>query len=660
MRTQILCFGTGLLGRRLLLLISALFVWFGLRLQADQWGSFTYNREGDEIVITAYLGTERVVTIPEAIEGLPVTTLKTSEWWGGARVTVLRLPASLTSLRGTFPFPWSESLQWIDVAPGNSVFSSRDGVLYSRDQSRLIRCPVAWPGDQFIVPDTVTRIEADAFGGCRNLIQVGIPASVKELGDGAFDNRQRSCGWGYRPNCFTVGQQMDLYFAGDAPIAGLPFGYRSDVPSDRDSSQPPRIFHRAIAAGWQSTYGGIATIPWQGEPAILIQPKPVFGYRGSVAGLSVQAFGPGPLHYRWLRPPAEAPVATDPVVALSPLRMDDAGAWQVVVSNTFGALTSRVATVSVRQPMPGSHESAVLALGPMAYWPMDEIHGATLGEFVGGAHGSLEDGTGEYRPDPPGATASPGAGIDFQGSVWATVSPGVAPRLTTGDFTVVAWIYPTSSSTGVLAARYAEYIPWDYGNAVWHRGWTFSSHEQRLSFRATSIQYCDRGSVESPLGVVTLDEWQQVVVSCRRDPAVTAGSNPTGNDWTKIYRNGRLVASGDIGTGDLDNPDYPLTLGGAPFWGFHGRMKDVALYSRALSAEEISGLYAASTVSLPTLQMTRSSTGVTLTWSTGVLQSASTLGDGKSGPDWKDLPEATSPFTLGTTSSAGFFRVRMP
>lgn len=166
------CVGAGLLGRPLLLLVSALCVWSSLRLHSGQWGDFSYERLGDAIAITAYKGSQRSVTIPETIEGLPVTTLITSEWWGGELVTHVYLPASLTWLRSTFPFRWSKLLQSIEVARDNPIFSSRDGILFNKELTRLMRCPIAWPREQFIIPDTVTHIEAGAFGGCLTLTRV--------------------------------------------------------------------------------------------------------------------------------------------------------------------------------------------------------------------------------------------------------------------------------------------------------------------------------------------------------------------------------------------------------------------------------------------------------------------------------------------------------
>lgn len=50
----------------------------------------------------------------------------------------------------------------IVVDASNLNYSSKDGVLYNKDRSTLIHCPISYSGD-FIFPSTVTDIEASAF-----------------------------------------------------------------------------------------------------------------------------------------------------------------------------------------------------------------------------------------------------------------------------------------------------------------------------------------------------------------------------------------------------------------------------------------------------------------------------------------------------------------
>ena len=75
-------------------------------------------------------------------------------------------------------FHLCESLEAIDVDPENMHFSSRDGVLYSKDESVLIRYPEGKAADLFIIPETVTTIAANSFLKCNSLTSVTITKNV--------------------------------------------------------------------------------------------------------------------------------------------------------------------------------------------------------------------------------------------------------------------------------------------------------------------------------------------------------------------------------------------------------------------------------------------------------------------------------------------------
>lgn len=122
----------------------------------------------------------------------------------------LDLPASLYYI-GSYPVLYSTNLQSINVAEGNPVYSSSDGVLYNADQTKLLVCPggkssvsilptvgkigfASFYGcvnlEDVSIPSSVVDIEELAFYGCLKLTVVDIPEGVENIGNGAF----RSCG----------------------------------------------------------------------------------------------------------------------------------------------------------------------------------------------------------------------------------------------------------------------------------------------------------------------------------------------------------------------------------------------------------------------------------------------------------------------------------
>lgn len=73
------------------------------------------------------------------------------------------------------------------IIANNPYFTSVDGVLYSRDMTRLVKYPQAKTGANFAVPGTVTVIDPYAFAGCVYLEDITLPSSLTTLGFGAFE-----------------------------------------------------------------------------------------------------------------------------------------------------------------------------------------------------------------------------------------------------------------------------------------------------------------------------------------------------------------------------------------------------------------------------------------------------------------------------------------
>ena len=74
--------------------------------------------------------------------GFKVTALKDT-FRGNTEVESVTIPASVTGILTGNPFRKAVSLKKITVAEDNPVFASEDGVLYSKDKSKLIAYPAA-------------------------------------------------------------------------------------------------------------------------------------------------------------------------------------------------------------------------------------------------------------------------------------------------------------------------------------------------------------------------------------------------------------------------------------------------------------------------------------------------------------------------------------
>jgi hypothetical protein len=100
-------------------------------------------------------------------------------------LTSIAVPESVENI-GFGAFLECANLVSVDVAAGNSTYSSLDGVLYNKSQTILLCYPAGKRTELFTVPGTVRIIDDDAFYGCGLLSTVVIPEGVESIGEKAF------------------------------------------------------------------------------------------------------------------------------------------------------------------------------------------------------------------------------------------------------------------------------------------------------------------------------------------------------------------------------------------------------------------------------------------------------------------------------------------
>lgn len=104
-------------------------------------------------------------------------------FYGCINIRKVNIPASVVTIEGH-----AFSLCPIDayrVDGNNPSFTSVDGVLFNKDKTTLIACPLTKSGS-YTIPSTVTRIGETAFLLCAGLTSVVIPESVKTIGSESF------------------------------------------------------------------------------------------------------------------------------------------------------------------------------------------------------------------------------------------------------------------------------------------------------------------------------------------------------------------------------------------------------------------------------------------------------------------------------------------
>ena len=175
------------------------------------------------------------------------------------------------------------------VENGNNVFSSQDGVLYSKDKKKLVLFPCGKRGE-FNVPNFVTTIGNSAFSLCEGVTGVDMPESVTKLEACAFI-RCSSLTKVILPASLT---EIEVIKAGEYPFLGCSglrdAYYRGTVRQWKDISS--KIRFESFVTCYCNYQNPVAL-------NILTQPESAVIEPGESVTFSVKAEGELPLTYQW-------------------------------------------------------------------------------------------------------------------------------------------------------------------------------------------------------------------------------------------------------------------------------------------------------------------------------------------------------------------------
>lgn len=237
---------------------------------------FNYTANDNAITITGYTGSGGALIIPDMINGYPVASIGDYSFYYNTSIASVTIPSTVTGIGDgaflnclnldnltmangvttigedaftdtrlntiTIPatitniadgaFDGCTSMTTITVSPQNSFYSSTNGVLFDKAQTRLVKYPdgiygtyaipanvmsiednafadcgltsvvipngiTTIPQNTFfgcasltniIIPNSVTSIQYEAFGSCASLQSITIPNSVTNIGFGVFSS----------------------------------------------------------------------------------------------------------------------------------------------------------------------------------------------------------------------------------------------------------------------------------------------------------------------------------------------------------------------------------------------------------------------------------------------------------------------------------------
>ena len=150
---------------------------------------------------------DKVLELPWTVEGKDVTcigigalsflnaykitlppTLRKIDTWAFEtclNLEYIKLPDSMEEIAGN-PFRCCQSLKSIYISPDHPVFATIDGVLYGKEDNRLICYPGGKEETSYTVPEGIKIIGEESLNACDNLTYIEIPGTVKTIEECAF------------------------------------------------------------------------------------------------------------------------------------------------------------------------------------------------------------------------------------------------------------------------------------------------------------------------------------------------------------------------------------------------------------------------------------------------------------------------------------------
>ena len=137
--------------------------------------SFTINSDETRYVVSSYDGSEPNVVVPSKVYNLPVTTIGASAFSEDLKLTSIYIPNTIETI-GANAFKSCSNL--------NSVEFAEDSVLTTIEAHAFNNCINL---SSITIPDSVILIGESAFSTMEKLTEITIPAGVKVLPSGVFD-----------------------------------------------------------------------------------------------------------------------------------------------------------------------------------------------------------------------------------------------------------------------------------------------------------------------------------------------------------------------------------------------------------------------------------------------------------------------------------------
>lgn len=119
-----------------------------------------------------------------------ITVLSKACFAGNKYLTKIYIPSTVSKIEDMV-FDDMKKLECIEVDSENPNFSSKDGVLYNKEETILLRCPMNKEIKEFCVPNGVERIGESAFADCLFIQKISLSKFLTSIEDFAISEMPR-------------------------------------------------------------------------------------------------------------------------------------------------------------------------------------------------------------------------------------------------------------------------------------------------------------------------------------------------------------------------------------------------------------------------------------------------------------------------------------
>lgn len=156
-------------------------------------GEFSYSLTHDNTVcIEDCSSEEKNLVIPDTIDGIAVTELGKLAFGNdiGKPYETITLPASIEYISSDNPFSVCDSLTEVIVDSSNENYIAEDGVLFTKDKSKLVCYPQKKTGSSYSIPEGVSVLgEASIYN--TQLSKITFPSTLTEIQYYALGNNSK-------------------------------------------------------------------------------------------------------------------------------------------------------------------------------------------------------------------------------------------------------------------------------------------------------------------------------------------------------------------------------------------------------------------------------------------------------------------------------------